>query len=110
MDQSIQNYLKPELDEASKVLLRAAELIEKHGWCQNAAGDMEGSVCLWGAIQAAQGIEPGSIIFLDNEAWDRIFSALRYCPIRWNDAPGRTQAEVCAKLRAVALAGRTEEG
>lgn len=111
MDQSIQSYLKPELDEASKVLLRAADYIEEHGWCQNEMHTLDGSACLEGAIQYAisgrlmrfdEGLESANL-FCD--ALTRIDLAVDRPAFKWNDAPGRTKEEVVAKLREVALGG-----
>jgi hypothetical protein len=95
------------LDDASKVLLRAAELLEQRGHCKGAAVS-DGAYCLSGAI---------SIAALDNKrfgswglwhghdaAMKRVRKALQD-PIAWNDAPERTADEVVAKLRAVALRG-----
>ena len=105
MDQSIQSYLKPELDEASKVLLRAADYIEKWGWCQYDLRDARGRVCLMGAIYSVAG-EQG----LMKDAIEKTLFAFNSfadgpLPSTWDDAPGRTKEEVCAKLRSVALGG-----
>ena len=91
------------------ILNRAAELVE-HGWTQGAYEFTENSktyYCLVGAIGRAQEIfsVPGR-----QEAYKAIGDRLRkdhglpkLDPIsRWNDAPGRTQAEVVALLREVA--------
>ena len=103
MDQSIQSYLKPELDEASKVLLRAAEYIEEHGWCQHDLVEMSGRVCLMGAIYSVAKEDDA------RAALDMVVNAIGRFPSVWNDAPGRTQAEVVAKLREVARSfGRAE--
>ena len=107
MDQSIQSYLKPELDEASKVLLRAADLVEdgRLTWVQGSENCRGSNVCAAIAIQRAAdgtwGVAP--------EARARFAAAVgggsTYDIWHWNDAPGRTQAEVVAKLRSVALGG-----
>ena len=100
MDQSIQSYLKPELDEASKVLLRAAEKIEREGWIQDMYSNEHG-LCLLGALgyplhEGRDEVE---------EARLRLAMTIRGPLTRWNDAPGRTKEEVVAKLRSVALGG-----
>lgn len=95
------------------ILDRAADLIEPEGaWIQgdwaldaegNAAG-YHGGVC-WcadGAIlQVAHSIPGGP-----DEAWEAFTDAVGVSLIGFNDAPGRTQAEVVAALRAAAEKAR----
>ena len=101
MDQSIQSYLKPELDEASKVLLRAADLIEDRGWCQRALEDDMGRYCAIGAILQVPGTTDERSV-----AATRLMKSICERDVAvWNNAPGRTKEEVVAKLRAVALGG-----
>lgn len=105
-----QGELPSRVSEVAQYLLKAAAYIEEHGWCQNHINDAAGRVCLAGAIYAVGGG------FLDDgipkrcpvrsEAFDAIRNALPDCTFRipaWNDAPGRTQDEVVAKIRAVAF-------
>lgn len=90
-----------------KVLLDAADYIETHGWCQDYARSGQ-SVCLMGAIASVsdgvfcgrgdQNIRQHSKI--GDEAAEKMFAANKGSG--WNDAPGRTAAEVCAALRACA--------
>jgi hypothetical protein len=102
---------QPSLDEASKLLLKAAAVIEERGWCQNTLESHDGRVCFAGAMKvAAYGKAwpdgPGAIQPLMERAWYRFEDAMgvtRGLVGRWNDEPGRTQAEVVAKIRAVAL-------
>jgi hypothetical protein len=93
---------KPAVDECGQMLLRAADYIEEHGWCQSRVMDKEGRVCLLGAIlyvggtgldfmprvEKAAGIGQGGLIAC------------------WNNAPGRTKQEVVDVLRRAAY---TEE-
>ena len=100
MDQSIQSYLKPELDEASKVLLKAADLIEEFGHCQSGSfHGRDGSSCVLGALSSVT-------LFSDlyEQAVHRLQGALgrRYIS-DWSD--NTPTAEVLAKLRSVSLGG-----
>lgn len=104
-----------ELDAVSNLLLKAAALIEKHGWCQNRLEDQQGRMCLRGAIgMAAAGnahfFHGGEWVGVAKEADQRVHNAISggkawECPGMWNNERGRTQEEVVAKLRAVALGG-----
>jgi hypothetical protein len=94
------------LDDASKLLLKAADLLEERGWCQKKAYK-DGKACLVGAIHIAHlGGVPNSLNPWEPQsqaAHDRVRDALGRAPAFWNDDAGRTQAEVVSKLRAVAL-------
>lgn len=97
-----------ELDEPSKALLKAAALIEKHGWCQNHYSSADGRLCILGAVKAALGIPVGDeedVNPIAEKACERIFDNVGVRAHFWNDRAGRTQDEVVAKLRAVALGG-----
>ena len=100
MDQSIQSYLKPELDEASKVLLRAAEYIATRGHCRGAFYGPQGQACVLGAMSMMVGLGQSAY----DDATDRLEEALGGQWIAdWSDAT--PTAEVLAKLRSVALGG-----
>ena len=99
MDQSIQTYLKPELDEASKELLAMADKMERDGWCQYKVVDAHGRVCIVGSHIGYEYVE---VMF---RLRANLGVASNGGVIDWNNAPGRTQAEVVAKLRSVALGG-----
>jgi hypothetical protein len=97
--------IKP-VDEDAAVLLRAAEIIEERGWCQEYP-DAAGRVCAGRAIMLALGLKSG---WAGNEQ-ERIvrhrlgFSAAWFLSgalANWNDAPGRTAAEVIDRLRSAA--------
>lgn len=108
MDESIQKRLAPALDDASRLLLKAAELIEERGWCQRQQEDAKGRLCILGALHYAEGGSPmtpfGAVAY---NARNRLMDVLGIWMLGrdWNDKPGRTAAEVIAKLRAVALSG-----
>lgn len=109
------DHTPAQLDEVSRLMLKAADLIEKHGLAKDERCSAEGAYCVHGALAMAETGNP--------EAWDnpleyvataRIFKTLGvqettfFNPrgiAQWNNAPGRTQDEVVAKLRAVALSG-----
>lgn len=92
------------LDEPARLLLRAAELIEERGLCQGSFGSTPGPLCFQGAILYAKtGREYGPLSDKMSIAYQRMYDALGTDPTNWNDSPGRTQAEVVAKLREVAL-------
>ena len=97
------------LDEASKILLKAASLIEERGWCQHALETHEGRMCANGAVWIAagrpvskDGVPPPEWHLTYRAARTRLWSSVGHVH-DWNDAKDRTQAEVVAKLRAVAL-------
>lgn len=86
------------------VLKDAAAYIEKHGWCQTEYQDIQGRVCMMGAI--------GMVVAGTPDAWDthhrsgELVAAVEACHARtgtgipwYNDAPGRTKDEVLRVLR-----------
>jgi hypothetical protein len=84
-----------------RALLDAAELLERDGWCRGTPkGD--GRHCVLGAL--------GLAIRRTIEINDPCLVVLREVTgakpprglVDWNDAPGRTQAEVVAALREAA--------
>jgi hypothetical protein len=106
----------PQTKTTRDVLLHAALLIEERGWCRVDRQDADGHLCLVGAIEVAQF---GSVY--DTEAdWNPSISLEQLDPFglpavavvtkhvgaekawHWNDAPGRTAAEVISALRAAA--------
>ena len=101
-------------DETWAVLLAAADLIEPEGaWCRiHAARDARGkavkavspdacSWCLLGAITRAR-VQAGFGFSVWTEALAAISATANNNASKWNDAPGRTQAEVVAALRSAA--------
>lgn len=110
----------------SDILNRAADLIEEKGWTSGSGwpgeaeygGSEMGGLCLEGGIMAALGLNYG-------QRWDDIFKTCPavhavnaylerdegYALYDWNDAPGRTAAEVIEVLRACAVieAAREEQ-
>ena len=85
------------LDEESLGLLKAADLIEKHGHCKYVLRDKQGRFCIWGAL-----IFVGVPCFSVEK---RLQKYLGRDSITWNNAPERTAEEVVSTLRRVALGG-----
>lgn len=80
-----------------EVLHRAADLLEEFGWCQNDLGSKEqGEFCALGALDEA-GLELGLPLFV---VWPGEWACSDL--VNWNNKPGRTKAEVVAKLREAA--------
>lgn len=107
------------LDEATKLLLKAADVLERHGLAKGIRCDGLGSHCVLGAIDVAAGYDPdfGEGDDEKSDAWKsavrRLSDALplmshlgsNWNAAEWNNAPERSQFEVVSKLRAVALGG-----
>jgi hypothetical protein len=86
------------------VLLRAADLLEEFGWCQGEFGSKEdGSFCLYGAVDTAHSDLTGKPGWAPREFGIFLHKRLGGCA-SWNDDPGRTKAEVVARLREAAEA------
>ena len=90
----------------SQTLRHALALLERDGWCQGAARDADGRRCTLGAINAALCLDEGAGA---TEEVRTAVSALRVCGegtphrrllVDWNDAEGRTEAEVLEAFRA----------
>jgi hypothetical protein len=94
------------------VLHRAADLLEEFGWCQHDYGSYRrGAFCAVGAIaHAARDL--GDPVPADSkrctfigqyeDKYQDIIEADDGLLHYWNDAPGRTKAEVVARLREAA--------
>jgi hypothetical protein len=81
-----------------RLLLAAANYIEEHGWCQGALENINGQVCLVGALDKTkdyndQGYYP-AILAIQDIIGPRFGE--------WNDQPGRTKEDVVNLLRQVA--------
>jgi hypothetical protein len=86
---------------APEVLLKAADVLERDGWCKYSLNDRQGRHCVAGAIIIAVAGSPGGDE-LRKEA--RLQQHLTFWPTieSWNDLPWRTRNQVLAKLRAAA--------
>ena len=91
------------VENVADVLDAAADIIIESGWTQGAFED-NGCFCLDGAIMRAKGVYD-TLLELDYvrraTGWPSA--------IMWNDAPGRTEDEVVAKLREAAALARQEQ-
>lgn len=90
-------------------LRAAADVLERDGWTQHLYVDSNGCRCAAGAILGA--IQPGATSDIDlssdqeeryDAAWAVLWAEVGRGVQLWNDAPGRTAAEVIAALRAAA--------
>jgi len=87
------------------VLDAAADYIDQHGWTQGVFDDDEGHVCVREAINRT-----APSILDAFRAASALMDAVGDGATNWNDADGRTQDEVTAKLREVAAAQREAAG
>lgn len=84
----------------NEVLFDAARHLEVHGWLQGIAGESRKPCCLIGATVA---VDPLGEARTEAQAILRDHLGVRSGGLaQWNDAPGRTAAEVIAALRAAA--------
>lgn len=87
------------------VLHRAADLLEEFGWCQGQMYD-GGRFCFAGAVHQAwrdYGLPPKvDALGLDADDWVSVLGISWGHFVGWNDTPGRTKAEVVARLRDAA--------
>lgn len=86
--------------ETRTILLRAIEILDERGWCQNFFEDEQGRVCTIGAVAHATRDISGQ--FDDDKTLEivRVVSCHLGCVTYiWNDHPGRTVEEVKAALR-----------
>jgi hypothetical protein len=92
------DHTPAELDETSRILLRAAAIIEERGHAKTTSGyGPNGEVCAMCAIKEAT---PGN--WFDLVAENRLRESIGSIHITgWNNSHSAT--EVAAKLRAVAL-------
>jgi hypothetical protein len=86
-----------------EALLRAADILERDGWCQRVRIDIEGRRCVASAIDLATAHSPNPVA-LRNEARELLqrHLPLGFLPLRiewWNDGPRRTKEQVITKLR-----------
>lgn len=112
-----------ELDAASRLLLKAADLIETDGWCIGMLRDAKGRLCIRGALIKAAGHMPitfdgrvclpgfswGDAVHAPNvhaallSADERIERHVGLNPAQWNNIQAGTKDAVVSTLRAVAF-------
>lgn len=102
-------YNDPRVNE---IRLKAADLLEKHGWVQGTWGRDGGPRCMLGACRVAAGVNEANCggdaeIRYGLAEIAALFSVEKatngtvHSPVLWNDDPDRTAEEVIAALRAV---------
>ena len=72
--------------------MKAWELLEQTGWCQGAMTDQDGCICAFHAVIQIYGY--------GSPEESRLSWLIEGSISTWNDAPGRTKAEVIAALKA----------
>lgn len=100
-----------DLDEDQKVLLKARDYIQEHGWCQHQFENAKGEVCLAGAIRKVLGLDTGTMsvfipLYVDVHSQEHYyFKFLRKLELKtgrsignWNDQMGRTKEDVIGVL------------
>lgn len=92
-----------ELDEVSKCILQAVEVIKERGWCQGKLHDASGQVCMAGAFFTPLSCDH-EVLFL-RKVFNRIQGAIGLIG-PWNDAPHRSKEEVINKLIEIAYQGK----
>jgi hypothetical protein len=103
----------------SLAFTKAADYLEQRGWIQQFGHDEEGRHCgaqaLWASCESGEGYVADDIFHISAEgnrvyaqASDYFLDRVGQGIIHYNDAPGRTQAEVVAKFRGLAEQYRQE--
>jgi hypothetical protein len=82
----------------SAVLLAAADLLERDGWCQGIGRNGAGKRCVTFAIDEST----GSKVILYWVAIQLLRKTIRENTVDWNDAPGQTAENVIETLRRAA--------
>lgn len=92
--------------EWQRVLLRAADYLERQGWCQHTMVDTDNNMCVLGAIgfeDALKQLVPIAPFAALNAAIHlQEFIGNGQTLAVWNDAPWRTKDQVIHALRACA--------
>ncbi len=83
---------------AAEVARKAADLLERDGWCQGRLVGNKGDHCILGALDAVDPSEDARFLKATSDFILRVKGAVTL----WNDAPERTANEVIALLRQVA--------
>ena len=103
---TVAQALEPELDEVGQLLMKAADYIEKHGWCQHTLWSGHQSCALGGIARAFGRSENRSWSWnyfgVDGKALKRLESEVGGMVPYFNDRPGTTKEMVLEKMRAAA--------
>ncbi len=88
-----------------RVLLKAADILREHGWCQGTIRDRQGRRCAVGAILMAD-LMVGAAFALPRSPYADL-AMRKMLPDQgvstWNDEPGRTVEEVIEAMERAAL-------
>lgn len=95
--------------EASEVLDNAKTAIIERGWCKNALVDMDGRLCLLGAIQFGEHGRAGVGVRIHDGAFTALRSVLPRFAAGWNNAPERTFGDVIDALDEARLVAKQRE-
>lgn len=87
-------WKETEVDETGQLLLRAADYMQKHGWCVGGFENAKGEVCIFGAIMKTGGR-------YTDASW-RLNCYLDEHSTSWNDIVCQSKEQAVAALRAAA--------
>lgn len=90
----------------SDVLVKAADLIEEHGWWNGREKRRAGRLCAGYAISKATQSWGTDNTKAFDKAWAAAIDVMDDGVVRFNDAPGRTKDEVVSALRSAAEVAR----
>lgn len=95
---------RPALEPWQKVLMDAADVIEKRGWCKGRLESADGAVCTMGAlIKAVSGAVLGGAYRTASSRFEAYIGTKHVG--MWNDNPSRTKEQVVFALCDCALNG-----
>lgn len=112
---------KPSWTRSKEILLKAADLIETHGWIQGSEGNLDKGFCLAGATMAAAYGAAGHGDSAVYSSWELaegqnligggglVRPQICWRQAIWNDDPRRTKGEVVTALRRLADGASWEE-
>lgn len=87
------------LEDWQEALIKAADYMDEHGFCQGTLVDSNGRVCILGALlRANQGGDRTRV----SQAQAHLRDFLPVSIVGWNDARGRSKEEAVAALRQCA--------
>lgn len=91
------------LEPWQKVCLKAAELLEQHGWTQGAAKNIQtGAMCAAGAMYYANKDLAHPLDYYADARYHFLKAVKAQNIPAWNDMPERTKEEVISTLRNLA--------
>jgi hypothetical protein len=95
------------------LLDRAADLLERDGWCQGSLDNADGQRCVMGAVYAARDdlvwsndLASERSLSVTHQATDALFDAIGWNIPEWNDSEQTSFEDVLSLLRGVAAEQR----